>query len=91
MCSDSSDDTLRMCAEPFQGCLLYTSVGSPEVNRYRNKVQFPVGVDKSGKHRHIQSSDAGKGICNILLLGAQLGSIVQMPQADVYKRQPKQP
>ena len=24
-------------------------VGSPEVNRYRNKVQFPVGVDKSGK------------------------------------------
>ena len=30
---------------------------------------------------HIQSSDAGKGICNILLLGAQLGSIVQMPQA----------
>ena len=24
-------------------------VGSPEVNCYRNKVQFPVGVDKSGK------------------------------------------
>ena len=24
-------------------------VGSPEVNRYRNKVQFPGGVDKSGK------------------------------------------
>ena len=24
-------------------------VCSPEVNRYRNKVQFPVGVDKSGK------------------------------------------
>ena len=24
-------------------------VGSPEVNRYRNKVQFPVGVDKSGR------------------------------------------
>lgn len=35
----------------------------------------------NGQHRHIQSSDAGKGICNILLLGAQLGSIVQMPQA----------
>lgn len=24
-------------------------VGSPEVDRYRNKVQFPVGLDKSGK------------------------------------------
>ena len=35
----------------------------------------------NGQNRHIQSSDAGKGICNILLLGAQLGSIVQMPQA----------
>lgn len=35
----------------------------------------------NGQNRHIQSSDAGKGICNILLLSAQLGSIVQMPQA----------
>lgn len=35
----------------------------------------------NGQNRYIQSSDAGKGIGNILLLGAQLGSIVQMPQA----------
>ena len=34
-----------------------------------------------GKDRNIQPADACKGVCNILLLGAELGGIVQMPQA----------
>ena len=34
-----------------------------------------------GQYRNIQPADAGKGVCNVFLLGTQLRPVIQMPQA----------
>ena len=55
------------------------------VQPYRELDLVAVAVHLRGgadvQHRHVQPTDAAEGIGNILLLGTQLGGVIQMPQA----------
>ena len=55
------------------------------VQPYRELDLVAVAVHFGGRadvqHRHVQPTDAAEGIGHILLLGTQLGGVIQMPQA----------